>query len=369
MGKRENGGGTIRTVKGPNGTKYYVYAPARYVYIGDDRKCIREPLGGFRKKSEAKEALEKFTQNPSTKYNYSISEIYEEWSSIAYKDIKKQTIDGYKAAWKQVQAAWGAKCDQPLRERTTAEIRAIYDYWMEEHEVLRQGRGKPFKTKAGPLSKSAMQKIKALLTQLYDYSMANDIVRQNYASLVKIPKEAEEGKQRALTDLEFAKLEKGYKDVPGGDVCYVLCYTGFRATEFCQLTKFSYDPKEKTLRSGIKTEAGYDRIVPVHPKIQPIIERWYAECKGPLYPKPNGKPYDKDTLRDKIWKPTMEALGLPDDLTPHSARHTYGTKLSKAKVSTEDIQKLIGHADYSTTANVYINQDISTLRKAVNSME
>lgn len=369
MAKRENGGGTIRTVKGANGIKYYAYAPAEYKVIDGERKCIRQPLGSFKKKSEAKDAIEKFAQSPSSKYNYSVSDVYEEWSSIAYNDIKKQTVDGYKAAWKQIQAAWGKKVDEPIRERTTAEIREIYVYWLEEHEVMRQGRGKPFKTTAGPLSKSAMQKIKALLTQLYDYCMANDIVRQNYASLVKIPKEAEEGKQRALTDLEFSKLEKGYKDIPGGEVCYVLCYTGFRATEFCQLTKFSYDPKEKTLRSGVKTEAGYDRIVPVHPKIQHIIDKWYAECKGPLYPKPNGKPYDKDTLRDKIWKPVMQALELPDDLTPHSARHTYGTKLSKAKVPTEDIQKLIGHADYSTTANVYIDQDISTLRKAVNSME
>ncbi|MBQ8797185.1 MAG: tyrosine-type recombinase/integrase [Oscillospiraceae bacterium] len=369
MAKRENGSGTIRTVKGANGTKYYAYAPARYEVIDGDRKCIREPLGSFKKKSDAKDAIEKFTQAPSVKYNYSIKEAYEEWSSIAFSDIAKQTVDGYKAAWKQVQAAWGSKCDLPIRERTTADIRQIYDYWMEPHEVMRQGRGKPFKTTSGPLSKSAMQKIKALLTQLYAYCMANDIVRQNYASLVKIPKDAEEGKQRALTDLEFAKLEKGYKDIPGGDACYVLCYTGFRATEFCILTKFSYDPKEKILRGGIKTDAGYDRIVPVHPKILPIVEKWYAQSNGPLYPRADGKPYDKDTFRDKVWYPVMRALGLPDDLTPHSARHTYGTKLSKAKVSTEDIQKLIGHADYSTTANVYINQDINTLRKAVNSME
>lgn len=369
MAKRENGGGTIRTVKGANGTKYYAYAPARYVTEDGKWKCIREPLGSFKKKSDAKDAIEKFAQNPSTKYNYSIAEVYEEWSSIAFDDISKQTADGYRAAWKHIQAAWGTKVNAPIRERTTAEIRQIYDYWMQPHEIMRKGRGKPYKTTAGPLSKSAMQKIKALLTQLYTYCMANDIVRQNYAALVKVPKDAAEGKQRALTDLEFAKLEKGYMNIPGGDACYVLCYTGFRATEFCMLTRFSYDPVEKTLRSGVKTDAGIDRIVPVHPKIQPIIERWYKGCTGPLYPQKNGKAHDKDTLRDKVWKPVMEALGLPDDLTPHSARHTYGTKLSKAKVSPEDIQRLIGHADYSTTANVYINQDISTLRKAVNSME
>lgn len=369
MSKRENGGGTIRTVKGANGTRYYAYAPARYIMVEDRRKCIRTPLGSFKKKSDAKDAIEKFTQRPSTKYNYSICEVYEEWSAIAFDDIAKQTVDGYKAAWKQIQAAWGDKINLPIRERTTAEIRQIYDYWMEEHEIMRKGRGKPYKAKSGPLSKSAMQKIKALLTQLYSYCMANDIVHQNYAALVKIPKDAQEGQQRALTDLEFAKLEKGYKDIPGGDACYVLCYTGFRVTEFCTLTRFSYDPKERTLRSGIKTEAGYDRIVPVHPKIQHIIDEWYNSCTVALYPQKNGKPYNKDNFREKVWKPVMEALGLPDDLTPHSARHTYGTKLSKAKVSPEDIQRLIGHADYSTTVNVYINQDLETLRKAVNSME
>ena len=369
MAKRENGGGTIRTVKGANGTKYYAYAPARYAEVDGVRKCIREPLGSFRKKSDARAAIERFREAPSLKYNYTLTMVYEEWSAMAYDDISKQTVDNYKAAWKNICAAIGPMADVPVRELTSGDIRSVYDYWLQEHEVLRQGRGKPFKAKAGPLSKSSMQKIKALLTQLYDFCMANEIVRQNLASLVKVPRDAQEGEKRAFTDLEFAKLEKLYRDIPGGEACYVLCYTGFRVSEFCQLTRFSYDPKEKTLRSGLKTEAGYDRVVPVHPKIQPIIDKWYASCNGPLYPKENGKPYDKDSFRKKVWEPCMAALGMPDDLTPHSARHTFGTKLSKAKVSTEDIQKLIGHADYSTTANVYINQDISTFRKAVNSME
>lgn len=369
MAKRENGGGTIRTVKGANGTKYYAYAPARYDIVDGARKCIREPLGVYKKKADAKEAIQRFVEAPSTKYNYSALQIYVEWSDMAFPEISRQTADNYRAAWKQIQAAWGEKTELPFRERTTQEIHSVYAYWLSPHQVMRQGRGKPYPTTVGPLSKSAMQKIKALFSQLYDYALANDIVRQNYASLVKIPREAQEGKQRAFSDLEFAKLEKGYKNIPGGDACYVLCYTGWRVTEFCQLTRFSYDPKERTLRSGVKTEAGMDRVVPVHPKIQPIIDRWYSSGSSVLYPRPDGKAYDKDTFRDKVWKPVMEELGLPDDLTPHSARHTYGTKLSKAKVSAEDIQKLIGHADYSTTANFYIDQDIDTLRKAVNSME
>ena len=61
----------------------------------------------------------------------------------------------------------------------------------------------------------------------------------------------------------------------------------------------------------------------------------------------------------------MEALGFPDDLTPHSARHTCGTRLSAAGAPAEDIQRIMGHADYAVTANTYINQDVSILRASM----
>lgn len=64
----------------------------------------------------------------------------------------------------------------------------------------------------------------------------------------------------------------------------------------------------------------------------------------------------------------MKSLGLPDDLTPHSARHTFGTRMSAAGVRPEDIQRIMGHTDYSMTANVYINQDESTLKDAIAKM-
>lgn len=63
----------------------------------------------------------------------------------------------------------------------------------------------------------------------------------------------------------------------------------------------------------------------------------------------------------------MKSLGLPDDLTPHSARHTFGTRMA-AGARPEDIQRIMGHADHSMTANVYINQDDVSLKDAVSKM-
>lgn len=370
MAKRENGGGSIRVVKGANGKKFYAYAPARYEYVDGVRKCIREPLGGFEKKSDAKEAIDNYRRKPTSKYNYTMAMVYEEWSDVAFPEISKQTQYNYSAAWVQIKEAWGDKINTPVREITIADIKQVFDYWMEEHEVLRMGYGeKPAKRKVGPLSKSAMKKIKSTMKQMYDYCMAHHIVQTNLASLAKIPKESPEGTIRAFTDLEFRKLEKGYMNVTGGDACYVLCYTGFRVSEFCQLTRFSYDPKNKTLTGGLKTEAGENRIIPVHPKIQSIVEGWYSNSKGPLYPNKKGKPYNKDSFLDQVWNPCISALGLPDDLTPHSARHTCGTRLSKAKVPQEDIKAIMGHADFSVTANTYINQDVNTLIQSMAKVE
>lgn len=354
MAKRENGSGSIVRRKLANGTKYVAYAPAKYIECDGRIKKVQQKLGSFDKKSEARAVLDDYLRHPTTKYNFTLQNLYEEWKSIAFSDIKKQTQTNYTTCWEKV-----CSCPEPkiaaklVRDITTADMRRILDYYATEQIV----DGKTQK----PLSKSYITKIKALLTQLFDYALENNIVDKNYAALVKLPK-MENAKARSFTDLEFAKLEKNWRNVPGGDACYVLCYTGFRVTEFCELTMFSYDPKEQTLAGGLKTDAGRDRVVPVHPRIQGIVGEWYETSKGPLFPRKDGKPHNKDTFMRTVWRPCMDALGLPSDLTPHSARHTCATRLSAAGVPPEDIQKIMGHADYSVTANTYINQDISTLR-------
>lgn len=362
MAKRENGSGTIWKRKLAHGTKYIAYGPARYENIDGKITTVRDKIGSFGSRKEAREALELYNKHPTLKFNYTLKDVYEDWKRSAFADIGTQTQTSWTTSWAKIE-----DCKDPdlsvklMREITTGEIRQLLDYYANERVVS----DKDGKTTTLPaLSKSYITKIKALMTQLCNHAVENNIVDRNYAALVKLPK-MEAGTRRAFTDLEFAKLEKGWGSATGGDACLVLCYTGFRVTEFCQLTRFSYDPKAKTLTGGMKTDAGKDRVVPVHPKILPIIERWYNESRGPLYPRPDGKAYTKDSFSNGVWKPCMRSLGLPDDLTPHSARHTFGTRMAAAGARPEDIQKILGHTDYSMTANVYVNQDVAALQSAV----
>ena len=361
MPKRENGSGSIVKRKRANGTKYFAYSPVKYTEDEDGKvKASRICIGGYEKKADARMALDDWLRHPSDKINYTLADVYRDWSVSAFDDISIQTRTNYETCWKKITEYPLPNLSQTqIKLITTAELRELLNYYARSRTV----DGEEIK----PLSKSYISKIKALLTQLYRYAMENNIVDRNYAELVKLPK-MEENKKRAFSDMEFATLEKGYTKVAGGDAVYALCYLGFRVSEFCSLTRFSYDPVNHTLTGGMKTEAGRDRVVPIHPKIRSIVARWAQATSGTLYPTPSGKPYDKDSFRKKVWNPVMENLGLPSDLTPHSARHTCGTMLSAGGARPEDIQRILGHEDYSVTANTYINQDLHALEEAIKKM-
>jgi site-specific recombinase XerC len=48
-------------------------------------------------------------------------------------------------------------------------------------------------------------------------------------------------------------------------------------------------------------------------------------------------------------------------LTPHSTRHTFASLRASAGMQPENLQKIIGHANFMTTADVYIHKDFTEL--------
>ncbi|BCI60591.1 hypothetical protein C12CBH8_12300 [Solibaculum mannosilyticum] len=52
-------------------------------------------------------------------------------------------------------------------------------------------------------------------------------------------------------------------------------------------------------------------------------------------------------------------------LTAHELRHTYGTRLRRAGVDIYTIQKIMGHKDVKMTSEIYVYNEIDTLREAL----
>ena len=186
-------------------------------------------------------------------------------------------------------------------------------------------------------------------------------MNKNYASFITLPKTIKI-KKDCFTELELSKIEKAA--VPYADVILMMCYTGFRVSEFLELTPFSYSRENNALTGGKKTEAGKNRVVPVHPKIERILLGWLARGGQTIVTDDNGDPMTAEQFRQKYYYPALTTMGIRR-LTPHATRHTFATRLSAGGARMEDIQALAGHEKYDETANTYIHQNIDTLRTAI----
>lgn len=307
-----------------------------------DEKGNRPLLGYYTTKQEAIEALADYKAQGirNEKLNLTFEELFAEWKDLNYRDISRQTQDNYNAAYRKLSSL----CCMKVRDIRTANMQRIID-------------------SNNDMSASTLSKIKALLTQLYDYAMQNDIVAKNYAKFVKLPHVGKSVKD-CFNDVELLKIERAAADgVPFADCILMMCYTGFRIAEFLSLTPFSY--KGGILTGGLKTDAGRNRAVPVHDKIKPYLLKWLDKHGETIICRSDGMPYSTKYFREKCYYPALDKIGTRK-LSPHATRHTFATRLSAAGVKPEEIQKLMGHSNYDVTANVYIHKDLDALKSAVN---
>ena len=200
--------------------------------------------------------------------------------------------------------------------------------------------------------------------------MEDDIVNKNYASFIELPNPNEVNKT-SFTDIQLEIIRQNLNTVPFADYIYCLCYLNFRVSEFLSLTKDNYhisDTGIPVFVGGSKTEAGSNRLVPIHPRIQSIIERQLSKNGQTIFCDENGKALNKDRYRERYFYPVLDALNLPRTLTPHSCRRTFSTRLSAAGARPEDIIALMGHTNYDTDIKHYINQEADTLYNALKLM-
>lgn len=340
--KRAHGTGTIRKdtrYKSP----YIAIAPASSHGAG------RVYIGSYPDLKSAQEALDDFIKHGRPElHGATLEDIYKMWSDIHYKRIKNPAV--WISMWKRM---------APIHSVRMTDIRATHF--------------QPFVNEA--TSKSSAAKLKSLALMLCRFALENDIVDKNYAEFVRIPK-FDKTKKVIFTKDQINKLWQ-HTDDERIQIILSMIYMGFRLGEIITLTPENIHLEEGYVIGGIKTEAGTDRIIPFPasiPEIRDFFRRWISQTPNgsPLFPVSEGK------FRHQYFYQPLSELGMingrikpgtgkiwifPDKnhLTPHSTRHTFASLSASAGMRPENLQKIIGHADYSTTADIYIHKDISEL--------
>ena len=142
----------------------------------------------------------------------------------------------------------------------------------------------------------------------------------------------------------------------------VLIYTGFRINELLQIKIENVDLENESIRGGLKTKAGKNRLVPIHKRIKPFIEEMYLSDNIYLYDN-NGKVFKYIDIRNNFIK-SLSKIGIKHNL--HECRHTTATLLDKYGTNPVTIKKILGHSTQDLTSSVYIHKNLEELKKAIN---
>lgn len=100
-------------------------------------------------------------------------------------------------------------------------------------------------------------------------------------------------------------------------------------------------------------------IVPIHSKIQSIVQKHFEQSKSGYLFEYNGKKLNQSQYRE-FWADIMDKLQM--EHTPHECRHTFRSRLDSAGANKVCIDRLMGHKSKGTGERVYTHKNIEELR-------
>ncbi len=360
MRRLPNGFGQISEIKNKNLRERY----RAMVTVGKTStgKCITKilkPKGYFKTYNDAYIALVEYNKNPyDLELDMTVSELYEKWTHDYFESIKASSTRSIKSAWQYC---------TPLYDMRVKDVRARHiKQCMEEGEAIINGERRL-------ATAGTKERIKSLFNLMLDYALEYEIVNKNYARTFKLSKdifiEQEKTKNGHIpfTDAELDKLWNHVNDIEYVDIMLIQCYTGWRPQELGLLELSNINLKEGLMVGGMKTEAGENRIVPIHPRIKDLITARYNEavnlnsiyllnCTDATTHKSSIKlTYDKYRHR---FESVIDRLQLNSEHRPHDGRVTFITRAKKFHVDEYALKYIVGHAINDITEKVYTKREI-----------
>ena len=321
-----NGYGSVVKLSGNRRKPYWARITAGY---NDKGQQIYKTIGYYATREEALYALAKYNNSPYDldMANLTFEALYKVWSETTLPHMGKSLQGAHRASYGHCEALY------PLKYKS---IKAM------QFQRVIDDCDRSYATKAN---------IRNLFVALDAFAYDNDIILKQYSTNLVVP-EADPKEGKLFTKEEIAKLWEAEADIP-----LFLLYTGMRISEALSLECKDVDLDELTMKCGVKTEAGKNRIVPIHKKILPIIQKHM----GGTYlfePKRTYKAYTKNT-----WNPLMEQLGMEHHT--HDCRKTFRSALDKAGANKVCIDRIIGHKSGDVGERVYTLKTLDELRETM----
>lgn len=212
---------------------------------------------------------------------------------------------------------------------------------------------------------------KTILGNIFRYAIVNSYIADNPLTFVTLPKNLKQNKRELPSDEDIQKVKDSVQG-EFGLLPFFLMYTGCRKSEALalQFKDIDYDRKKIKITKAVfymnnqpkikqpKTENGI-REIPLLDKLIPNLPQ--GKPDDYIFSLDGTQPYSQSWFQ-RHWAKYQEQTGVT--ATPHQLRHAYATMLYEAGIDEKLAQELMGHADISTTKNIYTHIRLSRIEDA-----
>lgn len=205
-----------------------------------------------------------------------------------------------------------------------------------------------------------------LYNKLDEYALQEDIIDKGYAQHITINNTKTISKKKTVYTYEQIQYlwdiqPESYKEEFIKDILLIALYTGARAEELLFIYNNNVFLDKNYFVGGLKTQAGINREIPIHPDIKHIFLKYYNIENEFLFMMPNGRRVNYDYYLYHYKFNFIKKHPSLNHHTAHECRHTLRTELEKLNVKEVIINSIIGHSNDDVGKDIYTH--ISTEEK------
>lgn len=217
---------------------------------------MRKVIGYYATKQEAITALTHYNENPYDldSRTLTFSDVYEKWTASYFPTIGASSTRTITAAYRYCKPLYGIRMKDIRVEHL-------------EQTILNADVGN-----------STKGRIKSVFNLMYKYAMKHEIVDKNYAQLCSgVKRTTPQIVRIPFSDQEIESLWQ-HLEIPFADMILVGIYSGWRPQELAVLKIADVDLANMFYSGGLKTDAGKNRIVPIHPLLADLVTKNYNQA-------------------------------------------------------------------------------------------
>ena len=149
------------------------------------------------------------------------------------------------------------------------------------------------------------------------------------------------------------------------DFWLMLLYCGCRADELLSVYTANVFLEDNYFIGGLKTNAGINREIPIHPAVKHLFEKYYNPNNEFLFMQPNGNKVDYDYYLYHYKYNFKDLHPKVSEHTAHDARHMLRNELRKLGIKDIIINSIIGHSNDDVGEDVYSHVSIEEKKAAI----